>query len=337
MAAGGTSMPSAQKAAAVIVSMGAEDASQIYRYLREEEIEMITYEIAKMGQISPDETEEILNDFYQLCLTQKVMTEGGTEYARNVLEKAFGTQMAQTLMERIGKSLRTKAFEFIRKADYKNLLAIIQNEHPQTIALILSYARSDQASTVIAELPKEKRIDVVERIARMDRTSPEVIKNVERILERKFAAIVSVDFTDIGGINYIADVLNHIDRGSEKYIFDELAKKDPKLADEIRKRMFVFEDIVSLDDKDIQRFLREVDSKDLVIAIKGSNKEVVDAIMRNQSKRMQETIASELEYLHNVRMRDVEESQQRIVAIIRKLEEDGEIVISKGGKDEVIA
>ncbi len=332
-----TNMPSAQKAAAVIVSMGAEDAAQIYRYLREEEIEMITYEIAKMGQITPDETEEILNDFYQLCLTQKVMTEGGTEYARNVLEKAFGSQMAQTLMERIGKSLRTKAFEFIRKADYKNLLAIIQNEHPQTIALILSYARSDQASTVIAELPKEKRIDVVERIARMDRTSPEVVKNVERILERKFAAIVSVDFTDIGGINYIADVLNHIDRGSEKYIFDELAKKDPKLADEIRKRMFVFEDIVGLDDMAIQRFIREVDSKDLVIALKGSNKEVVDAIMRNQSKRMQETIASELEYLHNVRMRDVEESQQRIVAVIRKLEEDGEIVISKGGKDEVIA
>ncbi|MEG0898792.1 MAG: flagellar motor switch protein FliG [Oscillospiraceae bacterium] len=329
--------PSAQKAAAVIVSMGAEDASQIYRYLREEEIETITYEIAKLGQISPDETEAILDDFYQLCLTQKVMTEGGSEYARNVLEKAFGQQMASTLMDRINKSLRTKAFEFVRKADYKNLLAIIQNEHPQTIALILSYARSDQASTVIAELPKEKRIDVVERIARMDRTSPEVVKHVERVLERKFAAIVNVDFTDIGGINYIADVLNHIDRGSEKYIFDELTKKDPKLADEIRKKMFVFEDIVGLDDMAIQRFIREVDSKDIVIALKGSNKEVFDVIMNNQSKRMQETIASELEYLHNVRMRDVEESQQRIVAIIRKLEEDGELVISKGGKDEVIA
>ncbi len=326
-----------QKAAAVIIAMGAENASQVYKYMREDEVEELTYEIARLYRLDAEDLEQILSDFYGLCLTQKVITEGGLDYAKNVLEKAFGTQTASNLLDRVTRSLRTKAFEFVRKADYKNLLAIIQNEHPQTIALILSYARSDQASTVISELPKEKRIDVVERIARMDRTSPEIIKNVERVLERKFDSVVSIDYTEIGGVNYIADILNQVDRGTEKFIFDELTRRDPKLADDIRKRMFVFEDITSLDNISIQRFIREVDSKDLVIALKGANAEVTEAFFANMSQRMAETIKSDMEYLHNVRIRDVDEAQQRIVAIIRKLEEDGELVISKGGKDDIIA
>lgn len=326
-----------QKAAAVIIAMGAENASEVYKYMREDEVEELTYEIARLYRLDAEDLEQILSDFYGLCLTQKVITEGGLDYAKNVLEKAFGTQTASNLLDRVTRSLRTKAFEFVRKADYKNLLAIIQNEHPQTIALILSYARSDQASTVISELPKEKRIDVVERIARMDRTSPEIIKNVERVLERKFDSVVSIDYTEIGGVNYIADILNQVDRGTEKYIFDELTRRDPKLADDIRKRMFVFEDITSLDNISIQRFIREVDSKDLVVALKGANAEVTEAFFANMSQRMAETIKSDMEYLHNVRIRDVDEAQQRIVAIIRKLEEDGELVISKGGKDDIIA
>ncbi len=326
-----------QKAAAVIISMGADNASEVYKYMHEDEIEELTYEIARLYRLEAEELEQILNDFYGLCLTQKVITEGGLDYAKNVLEKAFGSQTANNLLERVTRSLRTKAFEFVRKADYKNLLAIIQNEHPQTIALILSYARSDQASTVISELPKEKRVDVVERIARMDRTSPEIIKNVERILERKFDSVVSVDFTEIGGVKYIADILNQVDRGTEKHIFDELARKDPKLADDIRKRMFVFEDIIGLDNMSIQRFIRELDSKDIVIALKGANSDVAETFFANMSQRMGETIRSDMEYLHNVRIRDVEEAQQRIVSIIRKLEEDGELIISKGGKDDIIA
>jgi len=236
----------------------------------------------------------------------------------------------------VTKTLRSKAFEFIRQADYKNLLTIIQNEHPQTIALILSYARADQASAVIAELPKEKRIDVVERIAKMDRTSPEIVKYVEKELEKKFNSIVSVDLTEIGGINYVADIMNNMDRGNEKYIFDELNKKDAKLTDEIRKKMFIFEDIVTLDSMSIQRFLREVDSKDLVLSIKGSNKEVSDVLFSNMSTKMADTIKSELEYTHNVRLRDVEEAQQRIVSVIRRLEEEGEVIIAKSGKDDII-
>ena len=325
-----------QKAAAIIISLGADDASKIYKYLKEDEIEQLTYEISRLSHLSPQTMEDTLKDFYDLCLTQKVITEGGLEYARNVLEKAFGSQTAASLLERVTKTLRSKSFDFIRKADYKNLLTIIQNEHPQTIALILSYARADQASAVIAELPKEKRIDVVERIAKMDRTSPEVVKWVEEELEKKFNSIVSVDFTEIGGINYVADIMNNMDRGNEKYIFDELNKKDAKLSDEIRMRMFIFEDIVTLDSMSIQRFLREVDSKDLVMSIKGSNKEVADVLFSNMSSKMAETIKSELEYTRNVRLRDVEEAQQRIVSVIRRLEEEGELVIAKSGKDDII-
>ena len=331
-----TKLSGKQKAAAIIISLGADDASKIYKFLKEDEIEQLTYEISRLQHLSPQVVEQTLKDFYELCLTQKVITEGGYEYARSVLEKAFGSQTAASLLERVTKTLRTKSFEFIRKADYKNLLTIIQNEHPQTIALILSYARADQASAVISELPKEKRIDVVERIAKMDRTSPEIVRHVEEELEKKFNSIVSVDFTEIGGVNYVADVMNNMDRGNEKYIFDELNKKDAKLADEIRMRMFVFEDIVTMDSMSIQRFLREVDSKDLVYAIKGSNKDVADMLFSNMSTKMGDTIKSELEYTHNLRLRDVEEAQQRIVSVIRRLEEEGELIIAKGGKDDII-
>ena len=333
----GSNLTRAQKAAVVIVSLGTENASSVYKYLHEEEIEQITFEIARLRNLSPEETENVLNEFYQLCVTQKVFTDGGVEYARTVLEKAFGAKTAEALLERITKALQTKAFDFIRKTDYKKLLAVIANEHPQTIALVLSYSRSDQASAILAELPKELQIDVIERIARMESTSPDIIRIVEKNLEEKFAQFMSVDFTEVGGVNYVADIMNHIDRANEKYIFDEIAQRDAELCDEIRKRMFVFEDITALDDMGIQKFLAEVDTKDLVLAIKGSNKEVSDVIFKNMSKRQSETIMSDLEYTHNVRLRDVEEAQQRIVAVIRRLEEEGELVIVKGGKDEIIA
>lgn len=330
-------IPNKTRAAAVIVSLGAEGAAEVYKYLREEEIEQLSLEVAKLENLPPEDLKEIIDDFYGLCVTQKVITEGGVDYARDILEKAFGAQQAASLMERVTKSLRTKAFDFIRKADYKNLLSILQNEHPQTIALILSYARADQASQIIGELPGDTRIDVVERIANLDRASPDVIRVVEQTLEKKFGNIVSVDLMELGGVPYVAEIMNNVDRGTEKHIFDELGIKDPELAENIRKLMFVFEDIVYLDDISIQRFLRDVDTKDLAVALKAGNAEVSRIIFQNMSKRSQETIASDIEYLHNVRMKDVEEAQQRIVDTIRRLEEEGELVISKGGKDEVIA
>ncbi len=326
-----------QKAAAVVVAIGAEQASKVYKYLNDEDLEMLTYEVAKLRHITSEQSERVLDEFYKLCLTQKVITEGGLEYAKDVLEKAFGIQAASALLERITKSLKTRAFEFIRKTDSKNLLSIIQNERAQTIALVLSYARADQASAVIAELPKNKRIRVVECIAKMDSASPETIKAVETILEKKFSTVLSVDFAQIGGVDYIADIMNTMDRSNEKFIFDELSKKDAKLADDIRKKMFVFEDITLLDNRAIQKFLREVESQDLVYALKGANAEVSSIIFSNMSSRMAESVKSDLEVVYNVRIRDVEEAQQRIVAVIRRLEEEGEIVIAKGGKDEVIA
>ena len=326
-----------QKAAIVISSIGAENAASLFKRLKDDEVEKLTYQVSSLPYVDITRVDEVLNDFYELCLTQKVITEGGVDYARTVLEKAFGADAATKLMDKVSRSMQAKAFEFVRKSDYKNLLAIMQNEYPQTIALILSYINADQASAVLSELPKEKRVEVVERIAKMESASPETIAAIEATLERKFAAVVSMDLTEVGGVNYVADILNHVDRSTEKYIFDELSIRDPALVDEIKKKMFVFEDILGLDSMSIQRFIRDVETKDLAVAIKGSNNEVAAALYANMPQRMQESIQQEIEYLHNVRMHDVEEAQQRIVGIIRHLEDEGELVIGKGGEDEIIA
>ena len=330
-------MSAIQKAAIVVTSIGAENAAKVYQRLSDEDVERLTFEVSSLPHIEIETVDEVLTEFYELCLTQKVITEGGIDYARDVLIKAYGPELAQRLMDKVAKSMQTKAFEFVKRSDYKNLLAIIQNEHPQTIALVLSYVNSDQASHVLQELPKEKRVEVVERIAKMESASPETVKAIETTLERKFSAVVSMDLTEVGGINYVADVLNKVDRGTEKYIFDELSARDPSLVEEIKKKMFVFEDILSLDSMSIQRFIRDVETKDLAIAIKGSNAEVAATLYANMPQRMQESIQQEIEYLHNVRMRDVDEAQQRIVGIIRHLEEEGELVIGKSGEDEIIA
>ena len=308
----------AEKAAAVISMLGTERASEVFRYLTENEVEQLSMEITRLPHLAADEMEDIAKDFYNCCVTEKVITEGGKDYAKEVLEKAFGQ------------------FSFIRKVDYKTLMTAIQNEHPQTLALILSYATPEQASKIIANLPQETRVDVVERIAAMDRALPMAIKIAEEVLEKKIGSSSSEETMEVGGLNYIADIMNHVDRSTERDIFDELNLKNPQLAEDVRKLMFVFEDIAYLDPLSIQRFLRETDSKDLAVALKVSNKDVMSAIFANMSNRMRESIQSDMEYLHNIRMSDVEEAQQRIVAEIRRLEEEGEIVISKDGKDEII-
>lgn len=326
-----------QKAAAVVVSLGVDKASKIYKYLSEEDLEKLTVEVAKLGHLEPEVTEEVLDEFYKLCLTQKVVTDGGLEYARTVLEKAFDEETAKLLLDKVAKQLKTRAFSFIRRSDTKNLFNILQHERPQTIALVLSYLDSIQAADIIEELPEEKRLKVVESIARMDSASPEAIKIIEKEVENKFASVLTTDYTQIGGIDYIAEVMNNLDRSNEKSIFDGLSQKDAALADEIRKKMFVFEDITTMDNRSIQRFVRDCDTKDLVFALKGANPDVANLIFANMSSRMAETIKSDLEVTVNVRLKDVEEAQQRIVNIIRKLEESGELVIMKGGKDEIIA
>ncbi len=324
------------KAAAVIVALGSEYASEVYRHLNEEEIEQLTVEVAKLDKLSPEEMQEIIDDFYGLCTTQKVISEGGVLYAKNVLEKAFGSQLASSYMDRISKAMQTRSFEFIRKANYKNLMMMLQNEHPQTIAFVLSYASADQSSKIIAEFPKKLQIDVIKRIASLESVSPEIVSIVEAALEKRFSSVVSVDMTEIGGINFVADIMNHVNRTTEKYVFDELSKSDPALSDEIRKLMFVFEDILNLDDATIQTVLRNVDTQDLVIAIKGSNEEIKQLLLNNISSRARENVLADIEYLRNVRMKDVERAQQKIVDAIRVLEESGEISIARGMEDAII-
>lgn len=325
-----------QKSAAIIVSLGSDIASKVYKYLTEDQIGILTYEIANLGVIESSQLGKIQRDFYELCYTQKIVAEGGIDVAKEILVKAFGLDAADKLIDKIERMNRPKLFEFLKKADSKSILNIIQHEHPQTIALILSYVRSKQASEVIAALPREKQIEVVERIAKMDKTHPEILAHVEKELEQKFRSVVSMDYEELGGVDYVADVINHMDRSSERYIFDELSKKDNELSEEIRAKMFVFEDIISLDSKSIQRFIRDVDSKDLILAIKGSTQEVIDILYDNMSKRNVQNIQTELEYTKNVRLKEIEESQQRIVDLIRRLDEEGELVISKGGEDDII-
>ena len=329
-------LTSEQKAAAVIVALGADKASKVYKYLGEDEVEKLTVEVAKLGHLDADQSDAALDDFYKTCLTQKVVTDGGLEYARSVLEKAYGEATANELLSKVTKYLKNRSFEFIRKTDSKNLYSMLQHERPQTIALILSYTDSEQAAQVIAELPEDKKIPVVECIARMESASPEAIKLVESQLRHKFDNILTTDYTVIGGVDDIADVMNHMDRSNEKAIFDEMGKDDPELADTIRKKMFVFEDILTMDERSIQRFIRDCDMKDIVYALKNATEEMSDLFYRNMSSRMAETIQSDLEITVNVRLRDIEEAQQHIVNTIRRLEEAGELIINKGGKDDIV-
>ncbi len=327
----------AQKAAAVIVALGVEKASLLYQHMEPEEIEMVTIEVAKLGFLDADVTEEVLTEFYQMCMTNKAVTEGGIEYARTVLQKAFGDQAASTLLEKVTKSIKNREFSFMNKASDKDLFSALQHERPQTIALVLSYVDPDKAAAVIEQLEGRRQIQVVESIAQMDSASPAAIKIIEAEMTRRFANIFSSNNVQVGGIDFVADVMNNLDRSSEKTIFDGLNAYNDELAEEIRKRMFVFEDIMTMDDRSVQRFVRDCDPRDLVLALKAANEEVQGKLFRNMSGRMAESIRDDLEVTTNVRMKDVEDAQQRIVNIIRGLEEKGEVIIMKGGKDDIIA
>lgn len=326
-----------QKAAAVIISLGTEKASQLYQYMDPEDVEQITLEVAKLGYVDAATTEDVLNEYYQMCMTNKAVTEGGLEYARAVLERAFGAQTADMLLDKVTKSLKQREFSFLNKADEKSLYAALQHERPQTIALVLSYVDPEKSAAVIDELDPDRQVKVVESIANMESASPAAVKIIEAEMEKQFSSIMTTNNVKVGGVDYVADVMNNLDRASEKSIFDRLSTHNAELADEIRKRMFVFEDIVTMDDRSVQRFVRDCDPKDLVLALKGANEEVANKIFSNVSTRMAQSIRDDLEVTVNVRIRDVEAAQQRIVGVIRDLEEKNELIILKGGKDDIIA
>lgn len=325
-----------QKAAILLISLGPDVSASVYKHLSEEEIERLTLEISGVRSVDTRDKEEILEEFHNIALAQDYISQGGIGYAKQVLEKALGTDQAAAIINRLTSSLQVRPFDFARKADPGQILNFIQNEHPQTIALILSYLDPTQAGQILSELPQEVQADIARRIALMDSTSPEIINEVEQILERKLSATVTQDYTQTGGVEAVVDVLNGVDRATERTILDALEIQDPELAEEIKKRMFVFEDIVTLDGRAIQRVVRESDNEDLKLALKVASEEVKDIVFRNMSKRMVETFQEEMEYMGPVRLRDVEEAQSRIVAVIRRLEETGEIVIARGGGDDII-
>ena len=325
-----------QKAAILLIALGPEKSATIFKHLKEDEIEELTLEIANTRSVTPQVKEEVMEEFYQICLAQQYIAEGGIGYAKELLDKALGADKAMEVIGKLTASLQVKPFEFVRKTDASQLLNFIQDEHPRTIALILSYLSAQQAALIISALPPDKQADVAKRIASMDRTSPDVIKEVEKILESKLASLVNQDYTIIGGVDAVVDILNTVDRGTEKHIMETLEIEEPELADEIRKKMFVFEDILLLDDRSIQRVLRDVDNNDLAVALKSANENVQDAIFRNLSSRLATMIKEDMEFMGPVRLKDVEEAQQKIVNIIRKLEDSAEIVISRGGGDEIV-
>lgn len=325
-----------QKAAILLISLGPDVSAQVYKHLSEEEIEKLSLEISSVKKVDSDMKEEIIEQFHQIAIAQDYITQGGIGYAKTVLEKAFGRQEASAIINRLTSSLQVRPFDFARKADPQQVLNFIQGEHPQTIALVLSYLDAEQAGQILSELPQEMQADIARRIATMDSTSPEIITQVERVLESNLSSSLTEDYTQTGGIQAVVEVLNGVDRSTERTILDALETQDPELADEIKKRMFVFEDIVILDNRAIQRVIREVENEDLRLALKVASEEVKDIVFNNMSQRMAETFKEEMEYMGPVRLRDVEEAQTRIVSTIRKLEDVGEIVIARGGGDDII-
>lgn len=330
------SLTGRQKAAIFLVAVGNEVASEIFKHLREDEIEQITFEIARLDKITPEDKEKVLVEFNELMMAQEFITNGGIDFARGLLEKALGNQKAIDIINRLTSSLQVRPFDFIRRTDPAHLLNFIQGEHPQTIALILSYLDPQKASNILFNLPHQIQAEVAKRIATMDRVSPDVLREVERVLERKLSTLASEDYTSAGGIDSVVEILNLVDRGTEKTIIEALEEEDPELAEEIKKRMFVFEDIVLLDDRAIQKVMREVDNTDLAKALKSVDSEVQDKIFKNMSKRAANLLREDMDFMGPVRLKDVEDAQQKIVNIIRKLEEAGEIVVARAGEDELV-
>ncbi len=329
-------MSGRQKAAILLIALGQDIAAKIYKKLAPEEVEELTFEIANLSKVELEQRESVMKEFHDIALAKEYISTGGISYATEVLEKALGPEKAQEILMKLTSTLQVRPFHFARKADPNQILSFLQDEHPQTMALVLSFLEPPQASLVISELPEELQTDVARRIALMNGTSPDVISEVEQVLEAKLSTIATLDSTHAGGIDAVVKILNGVDRGTEKTILEALELQDPELADEIKKRMFVFEDIVLLDSRSIQRIIRDVEPKDLQLALKVSSEDVQQVIFNNMSKRMAETFKEDMEFMGPVRLRDVEDAQQRIVGVIRRLEDSGEIIVARGGGDDVI-
>ena len=336
MAKSNSSVSNREKIAVLMVALGNDIAAEVYKKLDDTAIELITLEVANLRKVTPELKLEVLKEAQEILMAREFMARGGVDYARDVLERALGPERAQNLLARITASLQVRPFDFMRHTDPQQVLGFIQGEHPQTIALILSYLEAPQAAMILSGLPAVMQAEVAKRIARMDRITPEVLREVERVLERKLSTVMGQDFTLAGGIDAVVAIVNSAARTTERNIMEHLEENDPELAEEIKKRLFVFEDIIRLDDRSLQRVLREVDMKELGLALKGATEELRTKFFKNMSKRAAEMLQEDMDYMGPVRVKDVEESQQKVVNIVRGLEEQGEIVIASGGEDELV-
>jgi flagellar motor switch protein FliG len=326
-----------RKSAVLLLSLEQTVAAEILRHLETPQIEEISREIASLGAVSQVTRDEVIGEFYQLALARSSMDEGGWDYAKNLLSKSLPEEQARKIIEQVNQTIQSAPFSFLQKAESENLLTFIQDEHPQTIALILAHLKPNKASEILIGLPAQKQVEVVKRIANMEQTNPEVIKEVERGLEHRLSAMISQTFEKAGGVDTVAEMLNLADRATEKSIMEGLEAEDPDLVEQIRRLMFVFEDIMMVNDKGIQSMMKEVDNDDLALALKTASQELKDKIFKNMSERAAQLIKEDMDYMGPVRVSDVEASQQKIVDVVRRLEESGEIIISgRGGEKDMV-
>ncbi|MCX7653491.1 MAG: flagellar motor switch protein FliG [Fervidobacterium sp.] len=325
-----------RKAAILLVTMGPERAAKVLKNLEDSEVEALTVEIANLGKVTNEERKAVLEEFQSLTKAREMIISGGIEYAKEMLIKAFGPEKAMQIIERLVSNLAVKPFEFMKSADVVQIVNFLQSEHPQTIALVLSFLDTRIAAQVLGSLPENLQLEVIKRISLLERASPDVVKEVEKLLEKKFAGVATQTLSAVGGLDTAAEIMNNLDRSTEKALMERLTYETPELAEEIRRRMFVFEDILKLDDRSVQLVLREVNTQDLAVALKGASEELKQKIFNNMSKRAQQLLKDEIEFMGPVRVKDVEEAQQKIINVIRRLEEAGEIVIARGGGEELI-
>ncbi len=329
-------MSGSRKAAVLLMAVGSQQAATLLRYLRRSEVEAITMEIANLKRVDGQVVDDVVTEFYEMSKAEQQLAEGGIDMARDMLERAFDGPRAQEILQRLTGFLQRRPFEVLRKADPSQVMTLMMNEHPQTIAVVLAYMDPTQASAVLSSLDAELQSDVARRIAVMGRAAPEVIKEIEQLMEKKLTNLAAEEISGAGGINAIVPILNNTDRTSERLILQRLEEFDPELADEIRNRMFVFENIVQIDDRAMQKVLRRVDNKTLSLALKGTPSEVSQKVMRNLSQKAADLLREDIEVLGPVRIRDVEQAQREIVNVIRQLEDQGELVISRGERDDFV-
>jgi flagellar motor switch protein FliG len=326
-----------QKAAALLITLGPELAAKVYQHLKEETVEQVTLQIANLRKITPEEKDAVLQEVLNIAAAQEYISQGGVEYAHEILEKALGANKAMEIINRLQGSLQMTPFDYIKRTDPQQLLNFIQAEHPQTIALILAHLTPEHAAIILAALPGDAQVDVATRIAVLERAAPDVVMEIERVLERRISSIFTQEFTAAGGVRALAEVLNRAERSTEKAVMEKLEESNPELAEEVKRLMFTFDDLINLDNRTIQQVLREVDAKDLALALKGAKEDVKEHLLKNMSTRAKAMIQEDMDVMGPVRLKHAEEAQQKIINVVRQLEEMGEIVVSRGGEEEVMA